>query len=326
MIYHISAMVLASIIDWLIGDPKGWPHPVKGFGKLITWLDNHLNRGNRRKINGMFMVGIVASIVLFSSLFLVLLSYYLHPIFGMIAEGCLIATTISANSLRKAALEVYSPLNQQDIPMARKKLSCIVGRDTDQLQETDIIRGAVETVAENTSDGITAPLFWGLLGGAPFALVYRAVNTCDSMVGYQNDRYQEFGYASAKLDDILNWIPARLTALTMLLVVQPVYETRRTALTMLLRDAHKHKSPNSGWGEAAVASLLGIQLGGVNTYQGELSIAERMGNARQPLKQTHILQTITIMQRTASLFLLILLIGGVTIGLAITWIEPILRV
>src|SRR5699024_4768470 len=144
---------------------------------------------------------------------------------------------------------------------ARQKLSFIVGRDTEELSEEEIVRGTVEMVAENTSDGITTPLFWSLIGGAPLAFVYRAVNTCDSMVGYQNDRYEQFGYFPAKLDDVLNWLPARLTAVVMMLVKRPMEITRKKAWAILFRDARKHKSPNSGWGEAAVAALLGIQLG-----------------------------------------------------------------
>lgn len=318
MMYHLSAMFIAYIMDRLIGDPENWPHPVKGFGRLISGLDNRMNKGKGRKWKGTLMTLIVMLVVFVSSFFFTLLCYRIHPICGVIVEGLLVATTISATNLKQAAQQVYEPLRNKDIETARQKLSYIVGRDTEQLSEEEIVRGTVETVAENTSDGITAPLFWSLIGGAPFALVYRAVNTCDSMVGYQNERYGQFGYFSAKLDDVLNWIPARLTAVIMILVTRPVMSSHRKAWVILFRDARKHKSPNSGWGEAAVAALLGIQLGGTNTYQGEQSVSKPMGNANRKRTHKHILQTIMIMERTVLLFLLLSGMGGILIELAIT--------
>lgn len=301
MIYHFSAIVLAYVIDWLVGDPETWPHPVKGFGKLISILEERLNKGKHRKWKGLLMVIIIVFLVLGFSLLLVLLSYELHPVAGMLVEAILIATTVSANSLKKAVIEVYHPLKQQELPRARKKLSYIVGRDTEHLAEDEITRGAVETVAENTSDGVTAPFFWSFIGGSPLALVYRAVNTCDSMVGYQNERYREFGWASARLDDILNWIPSRLTAFIMMVVKRPNHTTFRNARSILFRDVRKHKSPNSGWGEAAAASILGVQLGGTNWYQGEKSVSLKMGDRQVPLQAEHILQVVTLMQRTTVL-------------------------
>ncbi|MGY0691988.1 adenosylcobinamide-phosphate synthase CbiB [Virgibacillus sp. FSP13] len=320
MIYHFTAIALAYIIDWLVGDPEKWPHPVKGFGRLISYLDREMNKGKHRKSKGLLMVGVVVSIVLGLSLLLVICCYQLHPLVGMTIEAVLIATTVSQNNLAKAAMNVYHPLESGDLVNARKNLSYIVGRDTEHLTEGEITRGTVETVAENTSDGITAPFFWGFIGGAPFALVYRAVNTCDSMVGYKNATYQEFGWASARLDDLLNWIPARLTAFIMMVVKRPIHTTFQNAWSILFRDARKHNSPNSGWGEAAVASLLGIQLGGTNYYQGKKSASKVMGDVHVPLQPEHILQTITLMRRTVFLFLLCFMIGGITIELAITWI------
>ncbi|ASK61856.1 adenosylcobinamide-phosphate synthase [Virgibacillus phasianinus] len=320
MIHHFAAIALAYILDLLIGDPERWPHPVRGFGRLISLLETQLNKGNYRKLKGLLMVLLIILTAFISSILLLSLCYQFHPVAGVIVEAVLIATTVSANNLKKAAMEVYRPLKNGDLAMARKKLSYIVGRDTEQLTEGEITRGTVETIAENTSDGITAPFFWSFIGGAPLALVYRAVNTCDSMVGYQNDAYQAYGWASAKLDDVLNWIPARLTAFVMVVVNRPIHTTTRNAWSILFRDARKHKSPNSGWGEAAVAALLGIQLGGTNSYQGTISISRKMGEIHVPLQAVHILQTITIMRRTVFLFLLCFMIGGIAIELANTWI------
>lgn len=320
MTAHLTAIALAFLLDLAIGDPPDWPHPVKWIGKMISFFDRRWNRGLYRKLKGTAMVLAVIGIVCSTGFFLVLLCYHIHPVAGILAEAVIISTTIAQKSLGEAAREVYEPLRDGDLPEARKKLSYIVGRDTLALPKAEIVRGTVETVAENTSDGITAPLFWGLIGGAPFALVYRAVNTCDSMVGYQNDRYREYGWASAKLDDLFNWIPARLTAIVMMCVMKPVNTTYRHAWSVLLRDAKKHPSPNSGWGEAAVAALLGIRLGGVNVYQGKKSYRMEMGEGLENLNIDHIMQTVTIMKRASLAFLLLMMIGGVACELAFTWI------
>ncbi|MFC0300549.1 adenosylcobinamide-phosphate synthase CbiB [Virgibacillus soli] len=320
MMNHFLAILLAYIIDFIVGDPKQWPHPVKWFGKFIHYFDGKLNKGSYRKQKGILMVVLIICTVFVLSMVITFVSYQLHPVFGIIVEATLIATTIAQTSLREAALEVVEPLKKQDIHEARNKLSYIVGRDTEHLSERELIRGTVETVAENTSDGITAPLFWSFLGGAPLALVYRAVNTCDSMVGYRNDKYENFGWASAKLDDILNWIPARLTGLIMMIVMRPQESSLRAALSILFRDASKHHSPNSGWGEAAIAAILGVQLGGTNTYQGKKSQSPLIGEPSTNLQVKHILKTITIMHRTVFLFLVFMLIGGMIIELATTWI------
>lgn len=315
---HLAAIALAFFIDLAVGDPPRWPHPVKWVGKMISFLERRWNRGKNRKLKGTAMGAAVIGIVLGASFFLALLCYNLHPVIGILVEAVMISTTIAQKSLGEAACEVYGPLRSGDLPEARKKLSYIVGRDTEELPEAEIVRGTVETVAENTSDGITAPLFWGFVGGAPLALVYRAVNTCDSMVGYQNDRYREFGWASAKLDDLLNWVPARLTAIVMMCVTKPVKTSYRKAWSVLFRDAKKHPSPNSGWGEAAVAALLGIRLGGVNVYKGKKSYRAEMGDSLESLEIHHIPLTVMIMKRTSLAFLLLLLLGGVACELAFT--------
>src|SRR5690625_347817 len=324
MIYHFAAIFIAYLIDLLVGDPKHWPHPVKAFGKMINFFDQSWNYGKRRKFKGSFMVAILTIVTGVSSLVFVLLSYHIHPIIGVVVESILIATTIAQKSLQEADLEVYEPLKTGEIERSRKKLSYIVGRDTDHLEEAEIVRGTVETVAENTSDGITAPLFWAFIGGAPAALIYRVINTCDSMVGYQNEQYSEFGWASARFDDLLNVIPARLTALVMMFSVRPEQQTYQKAWSIVLRDARKHASPNSGWVEATVAALLNVQLGGVNFYQGVRSQAAKIGNlssTANKLTKDHILRTIFIMKRTVILFIILMIVGGVLLGFTYTWIQ-----
>lgn len=251
---------------------------------------------------------------------MILIAFKIHPVVGIIVESIIISSTIAQKSLKEASLDVYRPLTNGDLPLARKKLSYIVGRDTDTLNESEIARGAIETVAENTSDGVTAPLFWALIGGAPLAMVYRAANTCDSMVGHLNDRYKDFGWASAKWDDVMNWIPSRITGILMLLGKKPQRMETKRAWKILFQDAKKHPSPNSGWGEAAVAAILGIQLGGINYYKGILSDRARMGEPLVPIQAEHILMTNMILSRTVLWFLVFLWFGGMFFEWVFTFI------
>lgn len=318
IVYHLVSITIAYLLDRLIGDPPNWPHPVRWIGSLISFFEQHWNHGKRKKINGVLMLLFVLFIVFVIVFVFVFIAYKIHPVVGIAVEGVIIATTIAQKSLKDASLEVYHPLKKGELPEARTKLSYIVGRDTDGLDEAEISRGAIETVAENTNDGVTAPIFWALLGGAPLAMVYRATNTCDSMVGHLNDRYKEFGWASAKWDDVMNWIPSRLTGLIMLIGSRPKSMSYRKAGMILLRDAKKHPSPNSGWGEAAVAAILGIQLGGTNYYKGMVSNRAKMGDPIHPIKAEHILQANAILTRTVLLFMLFLWIGGAVLELVFT--------
>ncbi|WP_183251338.1 adenosylcobinamide-phosphate synthase CbiB [Anoxybacteroides tepidamans] len=317
---HLLAIVLAIIIDFLIGDPRWLPHPVRGMGRLIAWLDRRLNKGRYRRMKGIITLMIVISIVYVIGYALIYESYRLSTALGIAVEAVLIFTTIAAKSLQEAAWNVLIPLEQGDLRKARQELSMIVGRDTEALDEPEIVRACVETVAENTSDGITAPLFYALIGGGALALVYRAVNTCDSMLGYKNEMYREFGWASARLDDVFNYVPARLTAWVMVIVNS---RSIRRSARLLLRDARKHPSPNSGWGEAAMAAILGVQLGGMNTYQGVVSHRPKIGDAVCELQKQHIRKSVHVMIRTVIVFILLLSIGGVIVELAITWSESV---
>ncbi|ERN54113.1 adenosylcobinamide-phosphate synthase CbiB [Alkalihalophilus marmarensis] len=312
ILYHLMALTLAVIIDRLIGDPKWLPHPVVGMGKIISFFEKRLNKGSHCRIKGFMMMLFLLTIsggVLF---IIVYTAYSIHIMLGIMVEAWFISTTIAAKGLKQAALDVWQPLVNKDLNEARKYLSYIVGRDTTNLKEEEITRATIETVSENTSDGITAPLFYALLGGAPLAMIYRAVNTGDSMVGYKNERYSEFGYAAAKLDDLFNLIPSRMTGLIMIMFNRPALKRSRTeCFNVLLRDAKKHPSPNSGWGEAAAATLMGIQLGGRNVYGGQVSERARMGDSLIKLLPEHILAANRLMIRTVFGFTILLwMIGG----------------
>ncbi|WP_148358389.1 adenosylcobinamide-phosphate synthase CbiB [Peribacillus simplex] len=321
MIYHhLLAVTLAFFLDLLIGDPPNWPHPVKWIGTIISKMDLAFNRGTYKKRNGLFMLIIVLSVVLLITGLTIYLAYRIHPLAGILWEAVVISTTIAQKGLKQAGMDVCLPLNDRDFPEAMLKLSYIVGRDTADLDESEIVRGTVETVAENTSDGITAPMFWAAIGGAPLAMVYRAINTCDSMVGYKNDKYGQFGWASAKLDDIVNWIPSRLTGFLMLLSSKSSHHGFGARWKILFNDAKKHPSPNSGWCEAGVAAILGIQLGGRNMYKGIVSDRARMGVPLVRLEAKHIPKTITIMHRSSFLFLLMLWLGGLILDITFSWL------
>ncbi|WP_188378835.1 adenosylcobinamide-phosphate synthase CbiB [Halobacillus andaensis] len=312
---HLMALTLAFMLDLWLGDPRWLPHPVRMIGQLIAFFEKKWNHGNFRRVKGAAMLLIVGIIVFFLSWTIVWGGYQIHMAAGIAAEALLIWTTIAQKGLKEAAMDVYRPLVEKDFTKARQNLAMIVGRDTGQLNESEIARGAVETVAENTSDGITAPLFFALIGGAPLAMLYRAVNTCDSMVGYRHERYVQFGWGSARIDDVLNWIPARLTAWLLLLVEKSSAVTFR----LLREQARRHPSPNSGWGEAAFALLLGVQLGGKNYYFGEASYRPTIGFMRQELHAQHILESTKIMLRAIIYFLIVLWMGGTLIEMASSW-------
>ncbi|QNI03340.1 cobalamin biosynthesis protein CobD [Halomonas sp. SH5A2] len=318
-------VTVAIVIDLIVGDPRSLPHPVVVIGRGISALEKRWNQGTaKRRWRLGFLLTAVIVLGTFSVSWLVLaLLTALHPWLGVAAEIWLLATTLAIKGLAEAGRAIAVPLAKGDLPAARQALGMIVGRDTQGLDEAEITRGAVETVAENTVDGITAPLFFALIGGAPLALAYKAVNTLDSMVGYRNARYNDFGYASAKLDDVANWLPARLTALCLwfaglLLRVSGILQLRwRGALRDTCREAPRHPSPNAGWPEAMVARLLGVQLGGTNFYHGEASHRATLGEPLEALRVAHIDATIRLMHGGWVLFMV--LSAVLIVGWSLLW-------
>lgn len=315
---HFIAIALGFLLDRIIGDPPKWPHPIRFLGTFISKLTIVLNKGRFRIAKGSFLVVLTVGIVFVLVFLIVGFAYTFHPILGIVVEGILIAIGLAQKSLRDAALEVYRPLENGNLPEAREKLSWIVGRDTNHLNESAVARGAVETVSENTSDGVTAPLFWAFLLGAPGLWLYKSVNTLDSMVGYRDERFEKFGKFSARMDDLLNFIPARITGLLILLYTPNEGEMPfMKRFSRWIRDARRHPSPNSGFLEAATAWQLGITLGGKSTYRGVVSNKPEMGPEKASLTAKHIKSAITEMHTVSFIFWFIMtLIGVLFYGLA----------
>lgn len=313
-------IILAYLLDRCIGDPRWIPHPVIGMGKGISALErvirSHVNTDSGLKRAGLLFPLVVAGASFAITWGLVYVLGLIHPVIAAAAEVVLIATTIASKGLKDAGMEVYRHLKQQDWPAARRSLSMIVGRDTAHLDEPEVVRGTVETVAENIVDAIVSPLFYALIGGAPLAMAYRAVNTLDSMVGYKNDKYLHLGWASARLDDVANWIPARLTAILLIVGAWVMKFDAKGAARMVDRDARLHPSPNSGFPESAVAGALGIRLGGHNVYHGVASFRAYMGEATRPMEAEDIVRTSRLMFWSAGAFVVLCVLISLGVWLA----------
>jgi adenosylcobinamide-phosphate synthase len=303
-------IVSAVIIDFLIGDPYWFPHPVIYIGKLIKSLEKRArkisNSNKGLRICGAIIVLLVCS-VSFLIPFLILKVTNRFVILHHVINIIIIWTTLAARSLHKEAMKVHVALKNNDIEDARLKLSYIVGRDTKELNEHEIIRADVETVAENTSDGIIAPLLFAILGGAPLAMLYKAVNTMDSMLGYKNEKFYYIGYFPAKVDDLFNLIPARVTGLLICLVSPVVKGNIFNSLKIMIRDRKNHKSPNCAYPEGAAAGAMGIMLGGTNRYFGELVYKPTIGDDINELREEHIKGSVVLMYSSEILLVIIYL-------------------
>ncbi|MBM3238916.1 cobalamin biosynthesis protein CobD [Candidatus Poribacteria bacterium] len=308
MINHISSflwlyILIAYCLDLIIGDPLWFPHPVRGIGWAIQQLEKALRRGKAERLSGclltLFIVGGTYSLATGVLYFAV----RLHPYIGHALSVIILWTTLATKDLYVHSKQVYKPLAQRDLPTARRMLSRIVGRDTDKLDEPEVVRATVETIAENVVDGITAPLFYAILFGAPAALAYKAASTLDSMVGYKNERYKNFGWASARFDDIVNFIPARVTGILIPFVALCIGFDIRNSWRIFWRDRKKHPSPNSAHAEAAFAGALNVRLGGTSTYSGVPSHKEFLGDANRPLEINTIRRAQLLMFATSAMFL-----------------------
>ncbi|MBU3106796.1 adenosylcobinamide-phosphate synthase CbiB [Clostridium gasigenes] len=303
-------ITIGFILDFIIGDPQNPYHPVRIIGTLCKWLEKIFRAvfKNSLKLAGGF-TWIIAVIVVYAvNLLLIKLAFSFNNIIGITLSGIIIYFCISTKALKIEGLKVVSYIVKDDIGSARTQLSYIVGRDTKSLDKKSIIRAVIETVAENMSDGIIAPLFYIGIGGAPLAMAYKAVNTMDSMFGYKNEKYKDFGYFPAKLDDLFNYIPARLTGIFTIIVAFILKMNWRNSYKIYNRDKNNHSSPNSAHPEAAVAGALGIKLGGSNYYFGKIVEKPTIGDDLDEIKIDHLYKTNKILYGVA-IFGYILAIG-----------------
>ena len=304
MIYHISAFFFGFILDMIFGDPHGFPHPVRLMGGLISALEKRLldmgNRNPDRELkNGKFLAAAVLLSVSAVSSAVFIAAYFAHPILGACAEAFMTYQILAAKGLKSESMKVFDRLERDDLSGARKEVSMIVGRDTDNLDAEGVTKAAVETVAENTSDGVVAPMLYCAVGGPVLGLMYKAVNTMDSMIGYKNDKYLYFGRAAAKLDDAANFLPARISAVFMLFSAFIGGFDFKNALRIYKRDRLKHSSPNSAHAEAVCAGALGVRLAGDAVYFGKTVKKPFIGEALRKIEPEDIRRANRLMYFTA---------------------------
>lgn len=307
-------IITAYLIDRIVGDPRKLPHPVVIIGWWISRLEWLIRRCVKQE-KYVKAAGVLLPLLIVTGSYAVVwliiwAAGHVSPWLAFALSAWIISTTIATKGLADAGMEIMRHLLSGNMVEARRSLSKVVGRDTEHLDEPEICRGAVETVAENIVDAIVSPLIYAAIGGAPLAMAYRATNTLDSMVGYKNEKYRNLGWASARFDDVANYIPARLTALLLVAASWLLRLDYRQSWRIIKRDAHLHPSPNSGLPEAAVAGALGVQLGGINTYQGFASHRAKMGDAHHPLRAEDVQTTVRLMY-LASLLSVLVCVGMV---------------
>jgi adenosylcobinamide-phosphate synthase len=302
--YQIMA---AFTLDLICGDPRWLPHPVKLMGRLALALEQPLRRRiTRARSAGIAAVCIVVGVTGICTFLSIRGAASLHLVAGDAISIFILYTAFASHDLIAHSHRVYSALRREDLVEARRQVSMLVGRDTDSLDEEGVVRAAVESVAENLTDGVTAPIFFAVLAGPVGAMVFKAVSTLDSTFGYKNDRYLLFGWASARLDDVVNYLPARLTGPLVALAAAVLGYRPLHSICIFLRDGHKHPSPNAGLSEAAMAGALGVQLGGLNYYGGEAFESVRLGDRLLPLNKQNILDANLLALATAFFSLLLL--------------------
>lgn len=304
----LGAIVAGFILDLIFGDPHWLPHPICLIGNLIGFLDKKLRRmlapGETALLLGGALMVIIVLVLAFAVPYAVLtLAEHVNHWLRFALETVMCYQIFATKCLRDESMKVYTALKDNDLVDARLKLSWIVGRDTKELDAAEVTKGAVETVAENTADGIIAPMFYMFIGGAPLAFLYKGINTMDSMVGYKNDTYLYFGRCAAKLDDLANLIPARITGLVMIAAAYCVGLNGAGAWKIFRRDRYNHLSPNSAMTESVTAGALNIQLGGDHYYFGKLVHKDTIGDDIRPVCAEDIVQANRLLYMTAVLCL-----------------------
>lgn len=307
---HLAAIIAGFILDLIFGDPHWLPHPICLIGNLIGFIERNLRprlepNKSALLLGGALMVIIVLVISFVVPMAILLAAGMVNPWLAFALETLMCYQIFATKCLRDESMKVYTALHNHDLADARVKLSWIVGRDTQNLDEEEITKGAVETVAENTADGIIAPMFYMFLGGVPLAFLYKGINTMDSMVGYKNDKFLYFGRCAAKLDDLANLLPARITGLVMIGAAFVLGLDGKNAWKIFWRDRYNHLSPNSAMTESVTAGALNIQLGGDHFYFGKLVHKDTIGDDIRPVCPEDIVKTNRLLYMTAVLCLVL---------------------
>lgn len=311
MLYHMIGFFAGFVLDLMLGDPYWLPHPVRAIGNLIAKLEAGLLRKkdgadktqDEERRAGRILVITVLTLTGGISFLMLWMAYTLHPVLGIVIESIMSYQILAAKCLKQESMKVYARLKEQDLPGARKAVSMIVGRDTNALDETGVAKAAIETVAENLSDGVIAPMLYLAVFGPVMGLLYKAVNTMDSMVGYKNEKYLHFGQAAAKLDDVVNYVPARISAVLMIasaFLAGRDFDAKR-ALMIYRRDRYEHASPNSAQTEAALAGALGIRIAGDASYFGEIVKKPYIGDEVRAVEYEDIVRANKLLYLSAAL-------------------------
>lgn len=308
MQYALYALIAGYVLDQIIGDPMNWPHIVRFYGLVISWLEKKLYPMKNKTLAGSILV--ICELIICTGIpaALLALAWHISPYVYFVLETILVWQCLAARSLAKESGKVYTALRDEGLDAGRKAVSMIVGRDTENLTEEGVVKAAVETVAENTSDGVAAPIFYMALFGAVGGCFYKAVNTMDSMIGYKNDRYLHFGTAAAKLDDVLNFIPSRLCAISMIIASSVSGMNAKNAWKIFKRDRYNHASPNSAQTESVMAGALGIRLAGDAYYFGKLHKKPYIGDALRDVEREDILRSHRLLNSTAFFLLMLAVI------------------
>jgi adenosylcobinamide-phosphate synthase len=297
----------AFILDLVLGDPTRLPHPIRWLGRAIT-VGEPIFRNLRLKLSvsgAIFAISLIAGTWTLTFV-LIKTAQYIHPLVKACVEILIIYYCISICSLESSAIAVFRALTQTRLDDAKAKVALIVGRDVEHLDEDGISRATVETVGENLVDGVISPLFYAAIGGAPLAMAYKMINTLDSMIGYKNDKYRDFGKVAARIDDIANFIPARLSIPFISLAAQIVDGKGVRTFQTALSEGANHTSPNAGYSEAAFAGALGVRLGGPSYYHGRLVSKPFLGIAFNPINRNHIKKACDLMLLSALIWMVVL--------------------
>lgn len=312
---HLMALAIGFALDLVVGDPHWLPHPIRLVGRLISGLERILRRvfpatPKGEHAAGVVLVVLVCTISTACAIALLVLCGMASPWLALAVESIMCYQMLATKALKDESMKVYDALAAGDLAAARSAVSMIVGRDVERLDAAGVTRAAVETVAENASDGVVAPLLFMAVGGAPLGVFYKAVNTMDSMVGYRNEKYRYFGTAAARFDDVLNFIPARLSGVLMVCAASIARLDAKGAWRIFLRDRRKHASPNSAHTEAACAGALDVALAGDAWYFGKLVEKPTIGDALRPVEAADIVRANRLLYATASLSLVLCLALG----------------